>query len=204
VTDCWRDPAPIRNLLLDGARRWGLDHPIETARVFGGWKELVGDQVAARCEPASLGRGVLKVWAASPPWASELRYLAPEVIRRVNAGVGREVVRELKVALRPASGPLSGRLSGTAPGGPGGGRKLRAPGRRYLAGGEEDWGRAAPPSPPAGPGPGAAPSGGPSAREVERAGELVAPIADERLAEATKRAVLAAKMRQTSARGRGG
>ena len=196
MTDCWRDPAPIRNLLLDGARRWGLDHPIETARVFGGWRELVGDQVAARCEPASLGRGVLKVWAASPPWASELRYLAPEVIRRVNAGVGREVVRELKVALRPASGPLSG----TAPGGPGGLRKLRAPGRRYLAGGEEDWGRAAPPGPPTGPGRGAAPSAG----EVERAGELVAPIADERLAEATKRAVLAAKMRQTSARGRGG
>ena len=87
MTDCWRDPAPIRNLLLDGARRWGLDHPIETARVFGGWRELVGDQVAARCEPASLGRGVLKVWAASPPWASELRYLAPEVIRRVPAEV---------------------------------------------------------------------------------------------------------------------
>ena len=204
MTDCWRDPAPIRNLLLDGARRWGLDHPMETARVFGGWKELVGEQVAARCEPASLGRGVLKVWAASPPWASELRYLAPEVIRRVNAGVGREVVKELKVALRPASGPASGLASG----GPGGCRKLRGPGRRYLTGGptgsEEDWEWAVPARPPGAPGRGAGRGAQPSGADVASADEMVARIADERLAAATKRAVLAAKTLRTRAGGRGG
>jgi predicted nucleic acid-binding Zn ribbon protein len=105
----WREPAPIRGVLLEGARAWGLDNPVEIARIFESWKEMVGEQVAARCEPASLGRGVLKVWAASAPWANELKYLAPEVIRRVNAGVGREVVRELRVALRPAPGSDGGR-----------------------------------------------------------------------------------------------
>jgi hypothetical protein len=92
---------PLRHALVEGARRWGLEHPVETAKVFGNWKDLVGDQVAARCEPAGLSHGVLRVWAATPTWASELRYLAPEVIRRVNAGVGAPVVRELKVSLRP-------------------------------------------------------------------------------------------------------
>jgi hypothetical protein len=164
------DPLPLRSALLDGARRLGLENPIEVARVFGGWQELVGDQVAARCEPAGLSRGVLRVWAATPAWAVELRYLAPEVIRRVNGGVGAGVVRELKVAVRPAErtgGPSSSprRRVGTRPEG-------------------EDWERARPPAP----------------RRVTRvagagidADELVAPIADERLAAATKRALLAAK-----------
>jgi hypothetical protein len=174
---------------------------METARVFGAWKELVGEQVAARCEPASLGRGVLKVWAASPPWASELRYLAPEVIRRVNAGVGREVVRELKVALRPASAPPSGRRGGGPAGGPGEGRTCRAPSRRYLSRGAEDGERTAPPRQEREPGRGVPPAGAEEAASVDA---LVAGIGDERLAAATKRAVLAAKTLRAPPRGQGG
>src|SRR5258708_4031623 len=107
----WRGPPATRHGPLDGGRTWGGESPLGSARPFGAWREMVGDQVAARCEPATLADGVLRVWAASAPWANELRYLAPEVIRRVNAGVGREVVRELKVSLRPAArgGPGSGK-----------------------------------------------------------------------------------------------
>jgi Dna[CI] antecedent, DciA len=173
----WREPAPIRNVLLEGARKWGLDNPLEIARVFGSWKEMVGEQVAARCEPASLGQGVLKVWAASAPWANELKYLAPEVIRRVNAAVGREVVRELKVALRP--GPGTGRTTGRAMG--------RRSGRNHATFRESDEVFEQPRSPRPAPGPEAA------SPEVAAAEAMVAGIGDERLAEATKRAVLAAK-----------
>ena len=173
----WREPAPIRNVLLEGARKWGLDNPLEIARVFGSWKEMVGEQVAARCEPASLGQGVLKVWAASAPWANELKYLAPEVIRRVNAAVGREVVRELKVALRPAPG--SGRAAGRGMG--------RRSGRQGAAFRESDEAFEQPVTQPAQPAP-EVPS--PDVAAVEA---MVAAIGDERLAEATKRAVLAAK-----------
>jgi hypothetical protein len=178
----WREPAPIRNVLLEGARRWGLDSPLEIARVFGSWKEMVGEQVAARCEPASLGQGVLKVWAASAPWANELKYLAPELIRRVNAGVGREVVRELKVALRPGS------ASGTGSGGRDAGRGMnRRSGRQTATFKESDEAFEPAASHPSAPAP-ELPS-----TEVAAVEAMVAPIGDERLAEATKRAVLAAK-----------
>ena len=175
----WREPAPIRGVLLEGARAWGLDNPVEIARIFESWKEMVGEQVAARCEPASLGRGVLKVWAASAPWANELKYLAPEVIRRVNAGVGREVVRELKVALRP--GPDGGRGRGV-------GRRSGAPSRaRGTAFRESDEAFELPLTQRTGPVPGT-PS--PDVAAVEA---MVVGIGDCKLAEATKRAVLAAK-----------
>jgi hypothetical protein len=178
--DSWHDPVSIRSVLFDGARRWGLDHPIESARIFSRWAELVGEQVAARCEPVSLSRGVLKVRAASAPWASELRYLAPEVIRRVNAGVGREVVRELKVMLPSAGGPTP----------PGRGRRSEpARGRQSTPA----RGREAPPAPPQ-------PATTPAARQADA---IVAGIADERLAEATKRALLAAQTRFRRAGGPG-
>jgi len=178
----WREPAPIRNALLDGARKWGLDNPLEIARVFGSWKEMVGEQVAARCEPASLGQGVLKVWAASAPWANELKYLAPEVIRRVNAAVGQTVVRELKVALRPGPG------SGGGQGRRGTGRGMaRRSGRQGAAFRESDEAFEQPATHRV------AASPEPPSPDVAAAEAMVVPIGDERLAEATKRAVLAAK-----------
>lgn len=175
---------PLRSALLDGARRWGIEHPLETAKVFGTWHEMVGAQVAARCEPLSLGRGVLRVVAANPAWANELRYLAPEVIRRVNAGVGAEVVKELKVTLK-----------GAAPGA-GGTRGTR--GRRAGTAAEETFG-------PAPEGRQVVPV---LARRPETAAEraeadkLVSVIGDEKLAAATKRALLAAKTRRNMPRGR--
>jgi hypothetical protein len=175
-------------VLLDGARRWGLDNPLEIARVFGSWKEMVGEQVAARCEPASLGQGVLKVWAAAAPWANELKYLAPEVIRRVNAAVGQEVVRELKVALRP--GPGSGDGSGRNVG-RGMGRRLGGRGTAFR---ESDEAFGQPATHPA------VPATEPPFPDREAAEAMVAAIGDERLAEATKRAVLAAKTQSRHSR----
>ena len=161
------DPVPLRGALLEGARRWGIDHPLAAAKVFGSWAELVGPQVAARCSPAGLGRGVLRVEAANPAWANELRYLSPEMIRRVNAAVGADVVREVKVTVAKGSAPAVG-------GGPGGGPASVGPG----------------------PGPVPSPIREASPAVVAEAERLVAPIADERLADATKRALLAAKTRR--------
>jgi hypothetical protein len=183
----WREPAPIRTVLLAGARKWGLDNPLEIARIFGSWKEMVGEQVAARCEPASLGQGVLKVWAASAPWANELKYLAPEVIRRVNAAVGRDVVRELKVALRPGAAPA--RAAGRGMG--------RRSGRQGAAFRDSDETFEQPVR--------RQPAPAPEHRslDVAAAEAMVAGIGDDRLAEATKRAVLAAKTHSRHSRGNG-
>ena len=174
MAERWGDPVPIRGALLARARALGLDNPLQIAEVFGSWAQIVGEQVAARCEPASLGRGVLKVWAATPTWANELKYLAPEVIRRVNTSLGGPVVKELKVALRPAGGG-KGRERGAAAAPDRAGRRA-AP--RGSGGGRS--------SPAAKPAP-------PSAAELEA---VASGIDDADLAAAVQRAFLASRTRR--------
>jgi hypothetical protein len=73
-----------------------MESPLESAAIVASWSEIVGQDVAAKCRPTSLKAGVLRVRTESPAWASEFRYLAAEVIRRINAQFGREVVKEVK------------------------------------------------------------------------------------------------------------
>lgn len=103
------DPDGIRDVLLELAAKIGLEHPGETARLFSAWEEIVGPTVARRCEAVSLKGGILTVSANTTAWAAELKYLAPEMIGRVNADLGREVVTEVRVFVRsPKQGVSSG------------------------------------------------------------------------------------------------
>lgn len=90
------DPTRIGGTLGALARSWGFESPIETARIFSAWAQIVGPEVAARCRPTSLKGGVLKVRTESAVWASEFRYLSADVIRRINAELGKEIVSEIK------------------------------------------------------------------------------------------------------------
>lgn len=160
------DPGSIGEVLRKIASKLGIDHPAETARLFAAWEQIVGREVAARCEPESLRGGVLKVRTDSAAWASELRYLAPEIESRINRELGREVVTEVKASVGPRR--ASGFSEGVRE------RQLHPP----------------PQEPPGNP-----------RQEPEGSGredtvEEPLQIADDKLREATKRALLAAKMKK--------
>ncbi len=93
------DPGPIKDSLNSLAARLGLEHPWESARIFSRWEAIVGPEVANRCRPVSLKAGVLTVKTESAAWASELRYLGPAMVRRVNEELGSNVVREVKATV---------------------------------------------------------------------------------------------------------
>lgn len=90
------EPVPIAGLIAKLAADLGIEHPIESARLFWDWDNIVGAQVAARCRPTSLKEGVLKVKTSSATWAAECRYLAPEMINRVNKELGKSIVKEIR------------------------------------------------------------------------------------------------------------
>ena len=91
-------PTRLRDLLDPVGQRLGLSGAVEAGRVFDRWSDIVGPDIATHVRPTSLRRGVLKVTAASPTWATEISYLAEELMGRINRAIGSGVVTELKVA----------------------------------------------------------------------------------------------------------
>lgn len=93
----------LRSELQQLAQELGIEHPASVGRLFRSWVEVVGEEVGRRLKPRALKAGVLRVAASSSAWAAEVRYLAPELIRRINGFLGEEAVRDLEVVVRPGT-----------------------------------------------------------------------------------------------------
>ena len=65
--------------------------------VFGRWAEIVGADLAAHTRPDSFADGELAVTADSTAWATQVRLLAPQLVRRLAAELGDGTVRRVKV-----------------------------------------------------------------------------------------------------------
>ncbi len=68
-----------------------------TGSVFGRWAQIVGVDLAAHTTPASLTDGELTVIADSTAWATQVRLLAAQLVRRLNAELGDGTVVRVKV-----------------------------------------------------------------------------------------------------------
>jgi ATP-dependent Clp protease ATP-binding subunit ClpC len=65
--------------------------------VFGRWAEIVGPALAAHTRPDSFADGELAVSADSTAWATQVRLLAPQLVRQLAAELGDGTVRRVKV-----------------------------------------------------------------------------------------------------------
>lgn len=92
-----RDPQLLENAMgrLIAQHGWELD--LKVQGVFGRWAELVGDEVAAHCTPESFADGRLVVRTDSTAWATQLKLLAPTVVRRLNEELGHGTVTLIEV-----------------------------------------------------------------------------------------------------------
>lgn len=70
---------------------------MQTASLFGRWAQIVGPDLAAHTSPERLADGELVVAADSTAWATQLRLLAGELVRRLNAELGDGSVRRVNV-----------------------------------------------------------------------------------------------------------
>jgi predicted nucleic acid-binding Zn ribbon protein len=75
---------------------WAVD--LRVHGVFGRWAELVGAEVSQHCTPESFNDGKLLVRTDSTAWATQLRLLAPTVVRRLNEELGHGTVTLIEVA----------------------------------------------------------------------------------------------------------
>lgn len=92
------DPEPLADALGGFVDRLGWRERLRGARVHEAWPEIAGEQLARHVEPVRLAGGVLVVRALSPAWATQVRYLAPQIVARANAVLGEGQVRTVTVA----------------------------------------------------------------------------------------------------------
>ena len=93
-----REPRLIGAELADILRARGWDGRLAAARVVARWPEVVGDAVAAHCQPSRLEEdGTLHVLADSAAWATQLTYLQGKLLDRLGTECGPGLVRRIQV-----------------------------------------------------------------------------------------------------------
>ncbi len=95
--DPLHDPQPIGSLLAGYVEQRGWQRPLAEARVFAEWSVLVGPEVAAHSSPQSLHEGELRIAAESTAWATQLRLLAGQLLSRLVAELGPDIVAKLVI-----------------------------------------------------------------------------------------------------------
>jgi predicted nucleic acid-binding Zn ribbon protein len=92
-----RDPQRFGLLLTRLASDRGWSGRLAGGEVFGRWRTLVGEDIAEHTKPVALQDGELTVQAESTAWATQLRLLQRQILKRISDGVGQDVVRRIKV-----------------------------------------------------------------------------------------------------------
>lgn len=92
-----RDPQTLDASLASFVSDQGWDTELRVHGVFSRWEAIVGADVARHVTPESFADGRLSVRADSTAWATQLRLLAADVIRRLNEMLGDGTVERIEV-----------------------------------------------------------------------------------------------------------
>ena len=105
-----RDPQALAGSVRRLVDDRGWDQDLRVHGVFGRWREVVGPGIADHCTPESFAQGRLVVRTDSTAWATQLRLLAGDVVRRLNEELGDGTVTFVDVQGPAAPSWRKGRL----------------------------------------------------------------------------------------------
>ena len=85
----------IKKVLERALRNLGIEKKVKEGRVFEVWDKAVGKKIGAHAHPLKIKRGKLFVKVTDSSWLQELSFLKEKIIKKVNKGLGEEVVKEI-------------------------------------------------------------------------------------------------------------
>ncbi|HEX5860906.1 MAG TPA: DciA family protein [Nocardioides sp.] len=92
-----RDPQPLDVTVGRIVDDHGWDLNLRVQGVFARWAEIVGAEIAAHTTPETFADGKLVVRTDSTAWATQLKLLAPSVVRRLNEDLGHGTVTVIDI-----------------------------------------------------------------------------------------------------------
>jgi predicted nucleic acid-binding Zn ribbon protein len=93
-------PPRLGDVLRTALDRLPLGTRLADYALWVHWDAVVGPTLARHAQPLRLRRGVLSVAVDSAEWMVEIQFLKHDLRERLNARLGRAVVRDVFVVLR--------------------------------------------------------------------------------------------------------
>lgn len=78
----------------------GLESPSQVQVLARKWREIVGEELAKRCSPASIRKRVLTVRVSSSTWMQELHFHKGEILKRAAGFLGHGNLDDIKFTTR--------------------------------------------------------------------------------------------------------
>ncbi len=94
------EPMPLRDALAAVGNEIGMPEPDALTTLVAAWPELAGPLLAGHSRVRSVRHGECTVEVDGPAWATQLRYLAADLIEAANERCGGPVVSTLTVVVR--------------------------------------------------------------------------------------------------------
>ncbi len=92
-----RDPQLLGSSVDRLIEEHGWSWELRVTSVFERWGQLVGEDIGAHSRPESFVDGVVRVRTDSTAWATQLRLLAPAIVRRLCEELGDATVTAIDV-----------------------------------------------------------------------------------------------------------
>ena len=96
-----RNFVPIGRVIRDILKGSRIRTDASLIRVWDVWEEAVGEVIAVNTRPAAFKGDLLIVNATSSSWLQQLRFLKPEIIRKINHALGEVPVKDIKFKIGP-------------------------------------------------------------------------------------------------------
>ncbi|WP_416377476.1 DUF721 domain-containing protein [Arthrobacter sp. JZ12] len=92
-----RDPQGVGAVFGRLLSERGWNSPVAVGSVMARWEELVGPEIAAHCVPESFRETTVLVRCDSTAWATQLRLISPDLLRRFEQELGAGVVTAMTI-----------------------------------------------------------------------------------------------------------
>ena len=91
-----RKVQPLKDLLLQVLREQGLETPLNQKRLIDAWPEVAGPLVARYTLNTYIYNQTLYVRLSNPALRSDLSMCRQELIQKLNATVGEQVITDIR------------------------------------------------------------------------------------------------------------
>ena len=91
----------LGSIIKNVIQKYRYESDADMAEIWSLWNEAVGDAIAANAQPAAFNKDLLIVHVTSSPWLQQLQFLKKEIQEKINAIMGKALVKEIKFKIGP-------------------------------------------------------------------------------------------------------